>query len=168
MLSISNGLSFLRAPLAFAFLSESTTLRVIAIILAMISDSIDGSVARRRSTVSRFGAILDPAMDKFFVYFALTVFFLEGRIGPWESCAMIARDIFLCIFAVYLTVVGLWKTYEFKAIRWGKASTAFQFLFLIGLAIGYTFQSYFYTAFVVLGILAFIELCQFKSASTNS
>ena len=33
----------------------------------MFTDSIDGYIARRSKSVSRFGAILDPAMDKFFV-----------------------------------------------------------------------------------------------------
>ena len=160
MLSLSNSLSFLRAPLAFLFLIENTTLRIVAIALAMLTDSIDGYLARRRHAVTRFGAILDPAMDKFFVLFALCVFFFEQRIELWQGCAMISRDFFLCLFGLYLSLSGHWQSYKFTAIRWGKVTTALQFLTLIGLTLGFTFPSYFYGIFVLFGSLAFIELWQ--------
>lgn len=160
MLSLSNSLSFLRAPLAFLFLIENTTLRIVAIILAMFTDSIDGYLARRRQSVTRFGAILDPAMDKFFVLFALFIFYCEGRIQLWEGCAMISRDFSLCLFGLYLSLSGYWEKYQFTAIRWGKVTTALQFLVLIALTFGITFPSYFYGVFILFGVLAFIELCQ--------
>jgi CDP-diacylglycerol--glycerol-3-phosphate 3-phosphatidyltransferase len=158
MLSISNGLSFLRAPLAFLFLVENTPLRIIAILLAMVTDSIDGYLARRRSAVTQFGAILDPAMDKFFVFFVLGILIIEGQIEVWQSLAMISRDFFLGAFGIYLSLSGLWKTYECKAIRWGKATTALQFLTLIGLALRLSLPAYLYFIFILFGLLAFIEL----------
>ncbi len=158
MLSLSNGLSFLRAPLAFLFLVENVTFRIVAILLAMLSDSIDGYLARKRRSVTQFGAILDPAMDKFFVFFALTVLLIEGKIELWQSLAMISRDFFLCAFGIYLSLSGLWKAYECKSIRWGKATTALQFLALIGLTLSYTFPGYLYFIFILFGLLAFIEL----------
>jgi len=66
MLTLSNALTFLRAPLALLFLSEVTALRIGAIIIAMVTDGIDGYLARRNSSVTKLGAILDPIMDKFF------------------------------------------------------------------------------------------------------
>ncbi len=158
MLSLSNGLSFLRAPLAFLFLVENVSFRIAAILLAMLTDSIDGYLARRRRAVTQFGTILDPAMDKFFVFFVLTVLMIEGRIEMWQSLAMISRDFFLCAFGIYLSLSGLWKTYSCKSIRWGKATTALQFITLIGLTLGFSFPSYFYCVFVLFGLLAFIEL----------
>lgn len=158
MFNLSNSLSLLRAPLAFLFLAESTTLRIVAIVLAMFTDSIDGYVARRSKSVSRFGAILDPAMDKFFVYFALTVFFLEGKLELWQALAMVSRDFFLIFFATYLSAVGGLKNYEYRSIRWGKISTALQFIVLIGLCINIVFPAAVYLVFVLLGSLAFIEL----------
>jgi CDP-diacylglycerol---glycerol-3-phosphate 3-phosphatidyltransferase len=162
MLSISNSLSFLRAPLAFLFLVENTAFRIVAIMLAMITDSIDGYLARKRQSATSFGAILDPAMDKFFVIFALTVLYLEGHMQVWQGCAMISRDFFLCVFGIYLSMTGLWESYKFTSIRWGKVTTALQFLVLIGLTLGITFPDYFYGVFVLFGLLAFIELWQIK------
>lgn len=162
MMSLSNSLSFLRAPLAFLFLAESTTLRIIAILLAMITDSIDGYIARRYRATSQFGAILDPAMDKFFVFFALGVMMMEGRLEIWQTCAMLSRDFFLCIFGIYLSLSGHWNAYVCKAIRWGKATTALQFFVLIALTLEVAVSTYIFALFVVFGVLAFFELCQIK------
>lgn len=167
MLSLSNSLSFLRAPLAFLFLIEDTTLRILAIVLAMLTDSIDGYLARRRKAVTRFGAILDPAMDKFFVLFALTVLLTEGRLEIWQSCSMISRDFFVCIFGIYLSLSGHWESYKFTSIRWGKVTTALQFIVLIGLTIGIKFPSYLYCIFILFGMLAFIELWQIRKNNTH-
>jgi CDP-diacylglycerol--glycerol-3-phosphate 3-phosphatidyltransferase len=164
MLNLSNSLSLLRAPLAFLFLVENQTLRLIAIVLAMLTDSVDGYFARRYHATSRLGAILDPAMDKFFVVFALTVFLLEGRLEVWEACSMISRDFSLCLFGIYLSLSGYWQSYEFRAIRWGKITTALQFIVLIALTFGLTLPWYLYVTFIVFGALALYELLQFKKA----
>lgn len=167
MLSLSNSLSFLRAPLALLFLMENPSYRIVAILLAMLTDSFDGYLARRRKAVTRFGAILDPTMDKFFVLFALIIFYTEGKIEAWQGCAMIARDFFLCVFGIYLSLSGFWESFRFASIRWGKISTALQFLVLIGLTLGHTFSSYLYGVFVLLGLLAFIELWQMRKTTVK-
>ncbi len=168
MFSLSNGLSFLRAPLAFLFLFESTSIRILAILLAMLTDSIDGHLARRRKSVTRFGAILDPAMDKFFVFFALTVLCIESKLVVWQACAMISRDFFLLGFGIYLSAVGLWQSYRFRSIRWGKVTTALQFLILIGLTCNVHFSSFVYAIFILFGWLAFLELYAIKKQMLNA
>ena len=164
MLNLHNSLSFLRAPLAFLFLIENTTFRILAILLAMLTDSIDGYLARRFKAVSRFGAILDPAMDKFFVFFALTILVLEEKLMVWQALAMISRDFFLLLFGLYLSLTGHWENYRFTSIRWGKVTTALQFLVLIGLTLSLFFPGYFYGIFILFGLLAFIELWQMKNS----
>lgn len=163
MFNLSNGLTLLRAPLAFLFLLENTTLRIIAVVLAMFTDSIDGYLARRSRSASRFGAILDPAMDKFFVFFALIIFCLEGRLELWQALAMVSRDMFLCIFAIYLGFAGRWQTFEYRSIRWGKVTTAFQFIILIGLCMHIAFPIGVYAVFILFGTLAFIELFKLRT-----
>ena len=162
-MNLSNVLSFLRAPLAFLFLLDSPFLRFAAIFLAMLTDIFDGFLARRYGWSSQFGAILDPAMDKFFVFFALGVFLFEGTLQPWEACAMISRDFSLCLFGVYLSLSGRWHTYECKAIRWGKATTALQFFVLIALTFNVIIPIYVFWLFILFGLLAFMELCQIKN-----
>jgi CDP-diacylglycerol--glycerol-3-phosphate 3-phosphatidyltransferase len=160
MITISNSLSFLRAPLAFLFLQANPLIRLSAILLAMLTDCVDGYLARRTQSTSRFGAILDPAMDKFFVYFALFFLFLDGQVSLWEAAAMLARDGFLCLYGLLMMITNRWKLVVFRAIRWGKVTTALQFLVLIGLTFQVVFPWYLYATFFCVGALAFGELLQ--------
>jgi CDP-diacylglycerol--glycerol-3-phosphate 3-phosphatidyltransferase len=161
-LTLSNALTVSRIPIAFLFLSPSVNLRILAIVLAMVTDSIDGFLARRSNSASHFGAILDPVADKFFVFFAISVFLFESKIEVWEACALISRDFSLIFFALYLGLSGHWSAYQCKAIRWGKVSTALQFIILMGLTLNYPCPTYVYGVMVVFGALAFIELYQFN------
>ena len=158
MITLSNSLSFCRAPLAFLFLQENPSLRLLAIFLAMATDSIDGYLARKYQSTSKFGAILDPLMDKFFVYFALGILFTEGKIIAWEITAMLSRDFFLCIYAAWIFITKRWKTLIFRSVRWGKITTALQFIILIGLICEISFPWIVFASFVGMGWLAFLEL----------
>jgi len=163
MLTISNSLSLMRAPLALLFLQENVFLRIFAIVLAMVTDCVDGYLARKTQSTSRFGAILDPTMDKFFVYFVLSVLCFEGRVSFWEAGSMLARDFALCLYGFWMFSTYRWKSIVFRAIRWGKITTALQFTVLIGLTLHYSFPSLVYLSFVCFGTFAFIELLQRKS-----
>jgi CDP-diacylglycerol--glycerol-3-phosphate 3-phosphatidyltransferase len=158
MLNLSNVLSLSRAGFALAFLQENTLIRVIAIIGAMVSDFLDGYIARRQGTTTQFGAILDPIMDKFFVFFAGGVLFLEDRLYTWELCALLSRDLSLCLFGIYLAIAKGWKDYECKAIFWGKLTTSAQFLVLIALALQLMIPAAIYLFFIVMAGFAFLEL----------
>ncbi len=163
MITLSNSLSFLRAPLAFLFLSESSFLRMLAVFLAMLTDSIDGYIARKYRSTSRFGAILDPAMDKFFVYFVLSFLWMEQKIYLWQVFAMVSRDFFLSLFGLYLLLFKRGKRFEITPVRFGKATTALQFLVLIGLSFSYSFSWHLYATFILLGAMAFVELFQIET-----
>ncbi len=158
MLNPPNGLSFLRAPLALLFFVENTTLRIVVILLAMLSDSIDGYLARRFSSTSKFGAILDPIMDKFFVYVTLGILLAESQISAWQVSTMLSRDFFLLLFMTTLFFKGTWKSLQYKSIRWGKVTTASQFLILLGIVLKLPIPNLLYFSFVLFGVLAFFEL----------
>ena len=158
MLALSNTLSLLRAPLAFLFLQSNIYLRVSAIILAMITDCFDGYLARKAKATSKFGAVLDPVMDKFFVYFILSVLYLEGSIELWHALTLLSRDFALIIFIIYLLITKKYKGIEIKAIFWGKIATALQFVILILITLKIPLSNYLYYAFIILGFLALVEL----------
>lgn len=167
MFSLSNGLSLLRAPLALLFLSPSMLVRVIAIVLAMLTDALDGFLARRYRSTTQLGAVLDPAMDKLFVFLALGVLLYEQQFAVWQALSMITRDVFLLIFAIYLKISGKWQAYQFRSIRWGKATTALQFIVLICLTLKITIPPSAFSIFIVFGLLAFMELLQLVKKQTS-
>lgn len=158
MKNLSNILTLTRVPLALVFLIPSATLRCLAIILAMATDALDGYFARRFNATSPIGTILDPLMDKFFVFFALTVFILENSLLPWQMAALLCRDFSIILFGLYLYTTGRWAQYQFRAIWCGKVTTALQFVVMLGLSLNYAIPSFVYTLFIALGFFALVEL----------
>jgi CDP-diacylglycerol--glycerol-3-phosphate 3-phosphatidyltransferase len=103
-------------------------------------------------------------MDKFFVVFCLGVLFSEAKLAPWQAMMMLSRDFALCLFGLYLSLAGLWHSYKFRAIRWGKITTALQFVILIALTWDYKIPSFLWAFFVIFAGLALVELFQFKKS----
>lgn len=158
LLNPSNILSLSRAGFALVFLQENPHLRLLAILLAMGSDFLDGYIARKQRMTTQFGAVLDPIMDKFFVFFSGGVFYLEKKLTAFELGALLSRDVSICLFGLFLALAKGWKGYECKAIWWGKITTVAQFGFLIGLTFNLRFPNYVYVAFMTMAGFAFIEL----------
>ena len=164
MFIITNSLSLIRVPLTFLFINENNVLRVVIIFLAMFSDSIDGYIARKYNATSTLGAILDPLMDKFFVYGVLIILCLDGSITPLFALSMLFRDYFLIMLGLYLCFSKKILKVQFKSVKFGKISTAFQFiiLILVSLKIKLMWPAL-SILFFLLGFLAFIELVKYST-----
>lgn len=165
MMTLSNALSLLRGPLAFFLLWQNAKVRASVILLAMLTDGLDGFLARRTSSTTRLGAMLDPLMDKFFVFFALCVFLAEGNLTIAQMLAILCRDFAVALFGLYLVISGRLGKYHFQAIWAGKVTTACQFVVLLCLAFGRTVPGWATGIFVFLGVLALAELCVTYSLS---
>jgi CDP-diacylglycerol--glycerol-3-phosphate 3-phosphatidyltransferase len=166
MLNPPNSLSLLRAPLAFVFLSENTTLRTLSVIIALLSDCVDGYLARKYKYTSKLGAILDPLMDKFFVFFVLIIFVLENKLLTFEAILMASRDLFLFLFGGYLLTTKSLKKFQIQSVRWGKVTTGMQFCIIFLLIYNIKPPSYAYSIFTIVGFLVFVEL--FKVSKKTS
>ena len=122
-------LSFLRIPLAAAFVLVSHTGWRLAIVgAAAVTDLLDGPVARRRGS-SAYGPVLDPIADKVFMAGAVGVVAFSGSLHLYEIVGVLLRDI--------VATLAFAATFFFdqpRAIpaRWsGKAVTAAQILTLV-------------------------------------
>lgn len=159
LFSPPNLLSLMRGPLALLFyMQENPFYRCMALILAIFTDIFDGYLARRYQMTSRMGTLIDPLMDKLFVFVVLAVFISEQRLDLWEAAAMLGRDFAVILFGIYLMATGYWSQYRFRAILCGKVTTALQLTVLIGLTLQYAIPYYIYILFIALGFLSLIEL----------
>lgn len=159
MLTVSNLLSLARGPLALLLFYKDIKVRATVIVLAMLTDGLDGFLARRFSSTTRLGAILDPLMDKFFVSIALLIFLTEGYLGWGELGAIVCRDIAVALFGLYLVVTKRLAKYKLQAIWAGKATTLLQFYALLRLTFYMPIPQWMTILFAILGGLALAELC---------
>lgn len=130
---IPSTLSSLRllAALVFPFCPENSW--VWLILVAGISDVLDGWLARKWGVVSWQGGLIDAIADKLFVLTVLVVFTIGDKFSPLWIPAVIARDLLVLFTSIYIVALRLWGSFkEMPARVFGKLATAGQFaLFLV-------------------------------------
>lgn len=154
--TIPNAIGFFRLALIPVFLvlalsSDSGTEALPAVLFAVIawSDYLDGIAARVTGQYSRFGALLDPFVDRLLVVSGLVVCWNFELLPRWAIAVLVAREVFLLVFGQLALRRGLdlkinwpgrlavWPTMSaiFSALV-GLATLA-EVLLYIGLALAY-------------------------------
>jgi phosphatidylglycerophosphate synthase len=127
ILSLPNLVSTSRFVLAIAFVAaESAPVRLALLIGASVSDMLDGWLARRTRVASRFGALLDPVADRFFVLAVVGSYVAGGQLGAWQAAAILFRDIMSVIGWFVARTVSWLRPVTFRARPLGKAVTVLQ------------------------------------------
>jgi len=115
---------------------EAEILRILALvifILGVISDGLDGYIARKAKMQSHAGLILDPLGDKLLLMSAfifLSPFCRLRLTFPlWVSFIVISRDLLIILGAVVIYMVK--QNLDVHPTRWGKLTTTFQMLSVI-------------------------------------
>jgi len=94
----------------------------------MISDGIDGMVARLFNQKSRLGTYLDPLADKILLVAAFVLLSVRGYLPSWLTVTAIARDvmILLGILVIHLNRQEI----KIRPSSVSKINTCFQFITL--------------------------------------
>ena len=61
-------------------------------IVASLTDTLDGHIARKHNQVSDFGKFIDPLADKLLVFAAVLIFVAWDQIPSWAAMIIIARE----------------------------------------------------------------------------
>jgi cardiolipin synthase len=128
-LTVPNALTLARlvAIVPFVFLAMGGRDReaLILFFLAGLTDTLDGTIARRFGQTSKIGRLIDPLADKLFTGVAFIVLsaFRSGlsNIPMWVMVAVLLRDVLILFgsFLVYRTS----RNSEFKPSIYGKLNT---------------------------------------------
>lgn len=112
---------------------DSVTWRLIAFalfVLAMITDKIDGDLARKHNLVTNFGKIADPIADKAITGMAFIGLWLVGDIWWWVTVLVLVRE-----WSVTLLRLSVLRQVVIPAASSGKVKTALQAVALSGLTL---------------------------------
>lgn len=100
--TIPNAIGFVRLALipvflVLAFSEPDGTAALPAIIFAIIawSDYADGIAARLTGQYSRFGALLDPVVDRLLIISAVVVCWHFDLLPRWALAVLVAREVFM-------------------------------------------------------------------------
>ena len=134
------------------------------LIIAGLSDALDGYLARAFDWKTRLGSILDPIADKFLIASSFLVLTLQGAVPIWVTAIILGRD--LIIFSGAIAYRLLYRNLDIAPSILSKMNTALQIFSVIYLVLSLSGYPYFATdlldylnsyLFYLLAFLGFIS-----------
>lgn len=105
---------------------------VLVFVVAALTDSLDGYLARARKETTVLGQVMDPIADKLLISAALITLVEQHAISAWLAVIIIGRE-----FAVSgLRVLVASRGVVIPASRWAKLKTASQVVSIVAVLIG--------------------------------
>ncbi len=97
-------------------------LGVLAFVLVAFTDAIDGSLARIRNQITKFGMMFDPLADKLLIG-SMVLLLVFKHFNFWLGFAILGLEIIFIITAFF-------SSYKFKSVKkanaWGKIKMVLQ------------------------------------------
>lgn len=94
--NIPNLLTVIRIALlpivAWRFLAGDLQGALVVYVLAMLTDAMDGVIARKTGQVTALGKLLDPLADKLSLITLLTLFVIDGQIPLWVTALILLKE----------------------------------------------------------------------------
>lgn len=129
--------------------------------LAVLSDAVDGYLARVLKQRTTLGTFLDPLADKLLLITAfISLSVINGlppsiKLPPWVTIIVVSRDIIIVLGAVVIFLVS--GGIKISPSPLGKATTFFQMATIISVLLQYPRSNYIWTAAVALTVLSAID-----------
>lgn len=145
---------------------ESDYLRFVALGifgLAVLSDAIDGYLARILKQRTTLGTFLDPIADKLLLITAFISLSMANnlpavlKLPPWVPIIVVSRDVIIILGAVVIFLMS--GRVEISPSLLGKATTFFQMATIISVLLKYQHSNYIWNlaiAFTVLSGIGYI------------
>jgi cardiolipin synthase len=130
--TVPNQITFLRLgflPIFLILISyEEYKWALLVLIVAGLSDGIDGLLARTLNQRSSLGAYLDPIADKLLLSSSFVILAFKKQIAWWLTIIVLSRDVLILIVAVVILLISGYR--PFPPSIYGKLTTALQ-IFLV-------------------------------------
>jgi phosphatidylglycerophosphate synthase len=169
---IPNSLSLTRLLLGLAFPWITAEWRLWVIVIAAITDFLDGLAARWFHAESETGRLLDPIADKVFVLVVIGTLIAEGTLHPLWALGIAIRDLVVLAGLALVIVRRQWERGRRMRPSWiGKCTTAAQFAIFLVLAIWSTAPLVLLIPTVLSSVVAAVDYARtfgFQSVSSAS
>lgn len=101
----------------------------VLLVAAVLTDFVDGMIARRMNEITKLGQFLDPFADRLFIAATVIALAIQGVVPWWFVIAVMLRDALLGVGGIVMSRYGH-ATLPVK--WWGKVAT-FGLLFVLPL-----------------------------------
>jgi cardiolipin synthase len=135
------------------------------LVVAGLTDIVDGYLARSRGLVTQLGVMLDPLADKTMMLAVIISLLISGMI-PWEAAvAILIRDLGMIIGSAFVHFRG---KQTLPANIWGKLTTVLYYLAILFIVFETPFAIvYLWFVIAISFLTSFIYIIQFALLNTN-
>lgn len=127
VITYATGITLLRLvlviPLGVALCNQAFGLSFLIMLLAGVTDLLDGYIARRYQQETMFGALLDPLADKVLLITTCIILAAQGMLPGWFMVIILVKELMLLIGAAFLFFL---KRKVVMARPYGKWAMDFQ------------------------------------------
>jgi phosphatidylglycerophosphate synthase len=156
--TLPNSISMSRLVLALAFvLITGTWERIAIIVVAGITDFMDGWLARHDKAESETGALIDPLADRIFVFVAISVYLVEGRFTAAQYFIFLSRDIATAVGFLVAKIIPWLRPAVFRARMLGKLVTVMQLVALVAVLATPAYTTLLVVAIGILSAAAIVD-----------
>jgi cardiolipin synthase (CMP-forming) len=128
-------------------------------ILGVISDGLDGFVARKAKLQSKAGLVLDPLGDKLLLMsafiFLSPISKLALKFPLWVTFIVISRDAIIILGAVVIYMVK--QALDVYPTKWGKLTTTFQMLSVVCVLLQWKPAAFFWWIAVIFTVISGVD-----------
>jgi cardiolipin synthase len=133
--TVPNQITFLRLGFLPCFLIlmsyEHYKWALLVLVVAGLSDGIDGLLARTLNQRSSLGAYLDPIADKLLLSSSFLVLAFKKQLAWWLTILVLSRDLLILIVAVVIILISGYRPFPPSLL--GKSTTALQIILVFAL-----------------------------------
>jgi CDP-diacylglycerol--glycerol-3-phosphate 3-phosphatidyltransferase len=167
-MNLANRLTIIRivlVPVFMLFLLEKISygeyIAAAIFVIAALTDSLDGYMARKHNQVTNLGKLMDPIADKLLITAALISLVQMDKISAWIATVIIAREFVVTGLRSVAASDGL----VISASIWGKLKTISQIVAVLAIIldnfpfryIGIPFDSIAIMVAVALTVISMLE-----------
>jgi cardiolipin synthase len=106
---------------------------LLILVLAGLSDGVDGLLARSLNQSSSLGAYLDPIADKLLLSSSFVILAFKHEIALWLMIFVLSRDVIILIVAVVILLIFGYRPFPPSIL--GKATTFFQIVMIFSVVL---------------------------------
>jgi CDP-diacylglycerol--glycerol-3-phosphate 3-phosphatidyltransferase len=134
---------------------------LIIFILAVISDGVDGMIARGLKQKTQLGTILDPIADKLLLISAYLCLAVAAsiperlRLPPYVPIIVISRDAIIVLGSVVVFLIK--GDLRICPSFWGKVTTFFQMMAIVSILVKFNYSFVVWNIAVALTVISGID-----------
>ena len=136
---------------------------IIAIFLiAIVTDFLDGLIARIKKQTTKFGTLIDPLADKLlllnafiWIYHLRNSLPLASKIPQWVIIIIVSRD--LIILGGVMILFFLQIEIKILPSLWGKLTTFFQMVTIFGVLVNFPYAAFLWSTAVVFTVISGVQ-----------